>query len=219
MSGGQISVPVVIRMASGGGRGLAAQHSHSFEGWYAHVPGLKVATPATVADAKGLLLAALDDPDPVIVCENATLYPLQGEDVDDAPMRLGVAAVRRPGKDVSLITYGGSLPKALKAADDLAAQGVEAEVLDLRCLRPLDVDAIVATVRKTHRAVIVDEMWRTGSFAAEVTAQIVERAFDELDAPVARVCSVEVPMPYARHLEDAALPSPERIVAAAKQLL
>jgi len=219
MSGGQISVPVVIRMASGGGRGLAAQHSHSFEGWYAHVPGLKVATPATVADAKGLLLAALDDPDPVIVCENATLYPLQGEDVDDAPMRLGVAAVRRPGKDVSLITYGGSLPKALKAAEDLAAQGIEAEVLDLRCLRPLDVDAIVATVAKTHRAVIVDEMWRTGSFAAEVTAQIVERAFDELDAPVARVCSVEVPMPYARHLEDAALPSPARIVAAAKQLL
>jgi pyruvate dehydrogenase E1 component beta subunit len=219
MSGGQISVPVVIRMASGGGRGLAAQHSHSFEGWYAHVPGLKVATPATVADAKGLLLAALDDPDPVIVCENATLYPLQGEDVDDAPMRLGVAAVRRLGKDVSLITYGGSLPKALKAAEDLAAQGIEAEVLDLRCLRPLDVDAIVATVAKTHRAVIVDEMWRTGSFAAEVTAQIVERAFDELDAPVARVCSVEVPMPYARHLEDAALPSPERIVAAAKKLL
>jgi pyruvate dehydrogenase E1 component beta subunit len=219
MSGGQLSVPIVIRMASGGGRGLAAQHSHSFEGWYAHVPGLKVATPATVADAKGLLLAALDDPDPVVLCENATLYPMQGEDADDVPMRLGVAAVRRPGKDVSLITYGGSLPKALKAADDLAAQGVDAEVLDLRSLRPLDVDAIVATVAKTHRAVIVDEMWRTGSFAAEVTAQIMERAFDELDAPVARVCSVEVPMPYAKHLEDAALPSPERIVAAVKTLL
>jgi pyruvate dehydrogenase E1 component beta subunit len=219
MSGGQLSVPIVIRMASGGGRGLAAQHSHSFEGWYAHVPGLKVATPATVADAKGLLLAALDDPDPVVVCENATLYPLQGEDTDDTPMRLGVAAVRRTGKDVSLITYGGSLPKALRAADDLAAQGIDAEVLDLRSLRPLDVDAIVATVAKTHRAVIVDEMWRTGSFAAEVTAQIMERAFDELDAPVARVCSVEVPMPYAKHLEDAALPSPERIVAAARALL
>jgi pyruvate dehydrogenase E1 component beta subunit len=219
MSGGQIGVPVVIRMASGGGRGLAAQHSHSFEGWYAHVPGLKVATPATVADAKGLLLAALDDPDPVIVCENATLYPMQGEDEDGTPMRLGVAAVRRAGKDVSLITYGGSLPKALKAADDLAAQGVDAEVLDLRSLRPLDVDAIVATVAKTHRAVIVDEMWRTGSFAAEVTAQIVERAFDELDAPVARVCSIEVPMPYAKHLEDAALPSLERIVAAVRNLL
>ena len=218
MSGGQLSVPIVIRMASGGGRGLAAQHSHSFEGWYAHVPGLKVATPATVADAKGLLLAALDDPDPVVVCENATLYPLQGEDTDDAPMRLGVAAVRRAGKNVSLITYGGSLPKALKAAEDLATQGIDAEVLDLRSLRPLDVDAIVATVAKTHRAVIVDEMWRTGSFAAEVSAQIMERAFDELDAPVARVCSVEVPMPYAKHLEDAALPSPERIVAAVKAL-
>ena len=218
MSGGQLSVPIVIRMASGGGRGLAAQHSHSFEGWYAHVPGLKVATPATVADAKGLLLAALDDPDPVVVCENATLYPMQGEDTDDTAMRLGVAAVRRTGKDVSLVTYGGSLPKALKAAEDLAAQGIDAEVLDLRSLRPLDVDAIVATVAKTHRAVIVDEMWRTGSFAAEVTAQIMERAFDELDAPVARVCSVEVPMPYAKHLEDAALPSPGRIVAAAKAL-
>jgi pyruvate dehydrogenase E1 component beta subunit len=219
MSGGQLSVPIVIRMASGGGRGLAAQHSHSFEGWYAHVPGLKVATPATVADAKGLLLAALDDPDPVVVCENATLYPMQGEDSDDTPMRLGVAAVRRAGKDVSLIAYGGSLPKALKAAEDLAAQGIDAEVLDLRSLRPLDVDAIVTTVAKTHRAVIVDEMWRTGSFAAEVSAQIMERAFDELDAPVARVCSVEVPMPYAKHLEDAALPSPERIIAAAKKLL
>ena len=219
MSGGQLSVPVVIRMASGGGRGLAAQHSHSFEGWYAHVPGLKVATPATVADAKGLLLAALDDPDPVIVCENATLYPMQGEEEDDAPMRLGVAAVRRAGKDVSLVTYGGSLPKALKAADDLATQGIDAEVLDLRSLRPLDVDAIVATVAKTHRAVIVDEMWRTGSFAAEVTAQIMERAFDQLDAPVTRVCSIEVPMPYARHLEDAALPSPERIIAAVRSLL
>ncbi|MGE5791895.1 MAG: alpha-ketoacid dehydrogenase subunit beta [Bacteroidota bacterium] len=219
MSGGQLSVPLVIRMASGGGRGLAAQHSHSFEGWYAHVPGLKVATPATVADAKGLLLAALDDPDPVIVCENATLYPLQGEDADDAPMRLGVAAVRRPGKDVSLITYGGSLPKTLKAAEALAAQGIAAEVLDLRSLRPLDVDAIVASVAKTHRAVIVDEMWRTAGFSAEVSAQIMERAFDELDAPVARVCSVEVPMPYAKHLEDAALPSPERIVAAVQALV
>jgi pyruvate dehydrogenase E1 component beta subunit len=219
MSGGQLSVPLVIRMASGGGRGLAAQHSHSFEGWYAHVPGLKVATPATVADAKGLLLAALDDPDPVIVCENATLYPLQGEDADDAPMRLGVAAVRRSGKDVSLITYGGSLPKTLKAAEALAAQGIAAEVLDLRSLRPLDVDAIVASVAKTHRAVIVDEMWRTAGFSAEVSAQIMERAFDELDAPVARVCSVEVPMPYAKHLEDAALPSPERIVAAVQALV
>jgi pyruvate dehydrogenase E1 component beta subunit len=218
MSGGQVSVPLVIRMTSGGGRGLAAQHSHSFEGWYAHVPGLKVVAPATVADAKGLLLAALDDPDPVVVCEHGTLYPMQGQDADDTPMRLGIAAVRRPGRDVSIITYGGSLPKALTAAEALSQGGIEAEVLDLRSLRPLDVDSIVATVAKTHRAVIVDEMWRTASFAAEVSAQIMERAFDELDAPVARVCSVEVPMPYAKHLEDAALPSPGRIVAAAKAL-
>jgi pyruvate dehydrogenase E1 component beta subunit len=219
MSGGQVSVPLVIRMTSGGGRGLAAQHSHSFEGWYAHVPGLKVVAPATVADAKGLLLAALDDPDPVVVCEHGTLYPMQGEDADDTPMRLGVAAVRRPGRDVSIITYGGSLPKALAAAEALSQGGIEAEVLDLRSLRPLDVDSIVATVAKTHRAVIVDEMWRTASFAAEVSAQIMERAFDELDAPVTRVCSVEVPMPYAKHLEDAALPSPERIVAAVRGVL
>jgi pyruvate dehydrogenase E1 component beta subunit len=219
MSGGQVSVPLVIRMTSGGGRGLAAQHSHSFEGWYAHVPGLKVVAPATVADAKGLLLAALDDPDPVVVCEHGTLYPMQGEDADDTPMRLGVAAVRRPGRDVSIITYGGSLPKALTAAEALSQGGIEAEVLDLRSLRPLDVDSIVATVAKTHRAVIVDEMWRTASFAAEVSAQIMERAFDELDAPVTRVCSVEVPMPYAKHLEDAALPSPERIVAAVRGVL
>jgi pyruvate dehydrogenase E1 component beta subunit len=189
MSGGQISVPVVIRMASGGGRGLAAQHSHSFEGWYAHVPGLKVATPATVADAKGLLLAALDDPDPVIVCENATLYPLQGEDVDDAPMRLGVAAVRRPGKDVSLITYGGSLPKALKAAEDLAAQGIEAEVL----IPPaaFDVDTIVAAMAKTHRAVIVDEMWAASRPRSPRDRGRVRR----LDARGA--CARSVPVPYA----------------------
>jgi pyruvate dehydrogenase E1 component beta subunit len=219
MSGGQLSVPMVIRMASGGGRGMAAQHSHSFEGWYANVPGIKVVAPATVADAKGLLLAALDDPDPVVVCEHALLYPMHGEDADETPMRLGVAAVRRPGRDVSIVTYGGSLPRALAAAETLAQSGIEAEVLDLRSLRPLDVDAVVATVAKTHRAVVVDEMWRTGSFAAEVSAQIMERAFDELDAPVARVCSVEVPMPYAKHLEDAALPSPDRIVAAARSLL
>ena len=219
MSGGQLSVPLVIRMASGGGRGMAAQHSHSFEGWYANVPGIKVVAPATVADAKGLLFAALDDPDPVVVCEHALLYPMQGEDADDAPMRLGVAAVRRPGRDVSIVTYGGSLSRALAAAETLAQAGIEAEVLDLRSLRPLDVDAIVATVAKTHRAVVVDEMWRTGSFAAEVSAQIMERAFDELDAPVARVCSVEVPMPYAKHLEDAALPGPDRIVAAVRSLL
>ena len=219
MSGGQLSIPIVIRMTSGAGRGVAAQHSHSFEGWYAHVPGLKVITPATVADAKGLLLAAIADPDPVLVIEHGTLYPLQGEDTDDTPMAIGRAAIRRAGRDATIITYGGSLPKAMAAAQGLSSQGIDVEVLDLRTLRPLDTAAIVASVTKTHRAVIVDEMWRTGSFAAEISAILMEQVFDELDAPVARVASSEVPIPYAKHLEDAALPSAERIAAAVIALL
>ena len=219
MSGGQFSVPLVVRMASGGGRQLAAQHSHSLEGWYAHVPGIKVITPATVADARGLLLAALADPDPVFIFEHATLYPVEGEDSDDTPMTIGCAACRRAGRDVTLITYGGSLAKCLAAAEQLAGGGIEAEVIDLRTLRPLDTAAIVASVSRTRRAVIVDEAWRTGSFAAEVSAIIMEQAFDELDAPVARVCSAEVPMPYARHMEQAALPSAEAIVAAVRALV
>jgi len=219
MSGGQFSVPLVVRMASGGGRSLAAQHSHSFEGWYAHIPGIKVVTPATAADAKGLLLAALQEPDPVVVLEHATLYPVEGDDTPDVPMEIGLAAARRSGQHVTLVTYGGSLPKTMKAADALAKEGIEAEVIDLRTLRPLDMDTVVASIAKTHRAVIVDEMWKTGSFAGEVMARIMELAFDQLDAPVARVCSREVPMPYAKHMEEAALPQVERIVAAAKGLL
>ncbi len=219
MSGGQFSVPLVVRMATGGGRGLAAQHSHSLEGWYAHIPGIKVLTPATVADARGLLLASLAEPDPVFVFEHATLYPLEGETEDGTPMEIGRAACRRAGRDVSLLTYGGSLGKCLAAADQLAGDGIEAEVIDLRTLRPLDTDAVVESVSKTRHAVVVDEAWRTGSFAAEVSAVIMERAFDELDAPVARVCSAEVPMPYAKHLEDAALPRPESIVNAVRGLL
>jgi pyruvate dehydrogenase E1 component beta subunit len=219
MSGGQFSVPMVVRMATGGGRGLAAQHSHSLEGWYAHIPGIKVVTPATVADAKGMLLAALREPDPVFIFEHATLYPLAGDDADDAPMEIGRAVVRREGKDVTLITYGGSLGKTMSAAETLAKDGTNAEVIDLRSLRPLDSATVLASVAKTHRAVIVDEAWRTCSFAAEVSAQIMERAFDDLDAPVARVCSEEVPMPYAKHLEDAALPQPDKIVAAVRGLL
>jgi pyruvate/2-oxoglutarate/acetoin dehydrogenase E1 component len=219
MSGGQLSVPLVVRMATGGGRQLAAQHSHSLEVWYAHIPGIKVVTPATVADARGLLLAAFEEPDPVFFFEHATLYPVKGEDSDDAPMQIGRAAVRRRGRDVTLVTYGGSLAKTLRAAEVLAADGVDAEVIDLRSLRPFDAGTVVESVSKTHRAVIVDEGWRTCSFAAEVSAQIMERAFDALDAPVARVCSEEVPMPYAKHLEDAALPQPEKIVAAVRALL
>ena len=217
MSGGQLHVPMVVRMATGGGRQLAAQHSHSLEGWYAHIPGIKVLTPATVADAGGMLLAALKEPDPVFIFEHATLYPLEAEievgaQNEIAAVDISRAAVCRAGRDVSLLSYGGSLGKALQAAGQLAQEGVEAEVVDLRVLRPLDTAAILGSVARTHRAVIVDEAWRTGSFAAEISAQIMENAFDELDAPVARVCSAEVPMPYARHLEEAALPRVETIV-------
>jgi pyruvate dehydrogenase E1 component beta subunit len=219
MSGGQVSVPLVVRMATGAGRQLAAQHSHSFEAWYAHVPGLTVLAPATNQDARGMLLAALDEPDPVIIFEHAMLYPQEGEvDEDAAPADIRRAAIRRVGCDVTLITYGGSLGKTQSAADELARLGIESEVIDLRVLRPLDAATILESISKTHRATIVDEGWRTGSLAAEVSAQIMENAFYELDAPVARVCSAEVPIPYAKHLEDAALPQVSTIVQAVRQL-
>jgi pyruvate dehydrogenase E1 component beta subunit len=220
MSGGQLSVPLVVRMATGGGRQLAAQHSHSLEGWYAHIPGIKAVAPATVADARGMLRLALRDPDPVFIFEHALLYPMEGE-VDEAtlPLELTRAAVRRSGTDVTVVTYGGSLRKALEAAQRLAEEGVEAEVVDLRALRPLDTPTVLASVAKTHRALIVDEGWRTGSFAAEVSARIMEGGFYDLDAPVQRVCSAEVPMPYAYHLEDAALPQAGTITAAARAML
>ena len=220
MSGGQFNVPIVIRMTTGAGRQLAAQHSHSLEGWYAHIPGLRIVAPATIADARGMLWTALQDPDPVLLFEHGTLYNAQGELDDDAgPVDIDTAAVRRPGADVSLITYGGTLPTVLDAADRLAGDGVDAEVLDLRSLRPLDDAAIAATVAKTHRAVVVDEGWRSGSLSAEISARITEAHFYDLDAPVGRVCSAEVPIPYARHLELAALPSAERIVAAAREVV
>jgi pyruvate dehydrogenase E1 component beta subunit len=219
MSGGQISVPLVIRMATGAGRQLAAQHSHSLEAWYAHVPGLTVLAPATNQDARDMLLAALDEPDPVIIFEHAMLYPQDGE-VDEQGSLADIrrAAVRQSGRDVTLISYGGSLAKTVAAAEQLASAGIEAEVIDLRVLRPLDSKRIVSSVAKTHRAVIVDEGWRTGSLAAEISALIMEQAFYELDAPVARVCSAEVPIPYAKHMEDAALPQPQKIVDAARQV-
>jgi pyruvate/2-oxoglutarate/acetoin dehydrogenase E1 component len=167
-----------------------------------------------------MLLAALSEPDPVFIFEHATLYPLE-EEIDEtaAPTPIEGAAVRREGSDVSLVTYGGSLWKALAAADLLAGEGISAEVIDLRSLRPLDLPAVLASLRKTHRAVVVDEGWRTGSLAAELSAQIMEQGFDLLDWPVQRVCSAEVPMPYAKHLEDAALPSAERVVIAVKAML
>jgi len=221
MSGGQFSVPVVIRMATGAGRQVGAQHSNSFEGWYAHVPGLKVLAPATIEDARGMLAPALADPDPVLIFEHAQLYNSEGELPDGAPPVVDIrsAKVRRAGRDVSLITHGGSLPKALRAAEELAALGIAAEVVDLRVLRPLDDATIMASVRKCRRAVVVDEAWRSGSLAAEVMARIMEQAFYELDAPLARVCSEEVPIPYARHLEEAALPQVEKIVAAVRAMM
>ena len=220
MSGGQFSVPLVVRMATGGGRQVAAQHSHSLEGWYAHIPGIKVLTPATVNDAQGMLLAALREPDPVFIFEHAFLYPMEGEaEEQPLPVDISHAAIRRAGRDLSILTFGGSLWKALEASERLAGDGIEAEVVDLRILRPLDVASILASVRKTHRALIVDEAWRTGSFAAEISAQIMEGAFYDLDGPVARLCSAEVPIPYAKHLEEAALPNVDRIVKAARDVL
>ncbi len=217
MSGGQFGVPLVIRMATGAGKQLAAQHSHSLEGWYAHIPGLKVAAPATLEDARGMLWSALEDPDPVLLFEHVMLYNVRGELDDTAgAVPLEGAAIRRAGTHVSLITYGGSLAKTLTAAETLATEGIEAEVLDLRCLRPLDDATIMQSVGKTRRAVIVDEGWRSGSLAAEISARITEQAFWHLDAPIGRVCSAEVPIPYPRHLEQASIPQPGTIADAAR---
>jgi pyruvate dehydrogenase E1 component beta subunit len=215
MSGGQFSIPLVIRMATGAGRQLAAQHAHSLEGWYAHIPGLRIVAPATIEDARGMLGTALADPDPVLIFEHQALYNMEGPLADTAgDVDLDRAAVRRPGKDVSVITYGGTLGKTLEAAAAVAADGIDAEVIDLRTLRPLDMDTINASVTKTHRAVIVDEGWKSGSLSAEISARLAESLFYELDAPIARVCTAEVPIPYPKHLEDAALPQPARIAGA-----
>ena len=220
MSGGQFAIPLVIRMTTGAGRQVAAQHSHSLEGWLAHIPGLKLLAPATIADARGMLAPALADPNPVLMFEHGSLYNLEGDPAEDAGgVDIERAAIRRPGADVTLIAYGGTVPTALAAANELAAAGIEAEVLDLRVLRPLDDAAIIASVARTHRAVVIDEGWRSGSLAAEVSARIMEQAFYELDAPVARVCSAEVPMPYPHHLEQAALPQPKTVVGVVRSMI
>jgi 2-oxoisovalerate dehydrogenase E1 component len=220
MSGGQFSVPVVIRMATGAGRQLAAQHSHSLENWYAHIPGIRVLAPATIEDARFMLWSALQDPDPVLIFEHVMLYNMVGELAADAgAIDIDRAIVRRTGADITLITYGGSLWKTLAAAEELAKLGIDAEVIDLRSLRPLDDKTIAASVAKTRRALIIDEGWRTGSLAAEISARIMEQCFWSLDAPVARVCSAEVPIPYAKHLEDAALPQVDKIVATARAVV
>ncbi len=220
MSGGQFAVPLVIRMATGAGRQLAAQHSHSLEGWYAHIPGIKVLAPATLEDARYMLQPALDDPNPVLIFEHVMLY--NREDALDpgvTAVDISSAKIRRPGRDVSLITYGGSLFKTLEAADTLQQEGIEAEVIDLRVLRPLDMPTVLASVARTRRAVIIDEGWKSGSLSAEVATRIVEGAFFELDAPIRRICAREVPIPYPAHLEQAALPQAPAIVAAARSLV
>ncbi|AOW93619.1 pyruvate dehydrogenase [Rhodococcus sp. WMMA185] len=218
MSGGQFSVPLVVRMATGAGRQLAAQHSHSLECWYAHVPGITVLAPATVEDAGGMLASALADPDPVVIFEHTQLFN-SSDDVEPGPVDIASARVRRTGSAITLITYGGSLPKTMEAAGLLAEEGIDAEVIDLRVLRPLDTATLIRSVRRTHRVLVVDEGWRSGSLAGEIMARVVEGAFFDLDAPPARVCSREVPIPYARHLEQATLPQPDRIVEAATHLV
>ena len=220
MSGGQFAVPLVIRIATGGGRRVAAQHSHSFEGWYAHIPGLRILTPAVLEDARYMLTAALADPNPVLIFEHVMLYNNEGE-IDPAVTGVDIdhAKVRREGSDVTLTAYGNGLIKALAAAETLAADGISAEVIDLRVLRPLDTVTVLASVAKTRRCVIVDEGWKSGSLSAEIGMRIAEEGFFDLDAPLRRVCGREVPIPYAAHLEDAALPQPADIAAAARGLV
>ncbi len=220
MSGGQFNVPLVIRMATGAGKQLAAQHAHSLEGWFAHIPGIRILSPATLEDARGMLWTALQDPDPVLIFENNTLYNMEGPMAENSgPVDIDTARVRRPGSDITLITYSASLFKCLAAAETLSAEGIEAEVIDLRSLRPLDDATYLASIGKTRHVLIVDEGWRSGSLSAEISARIMEQAFYELDHPVERICSAEVPIPYARHMEDAALPQVETIIATVRRMV
>ena len=222
MSNGQINIPMVVRMASGGGSQLAATHSHSLEGLYAHFPGLKVVCPSNPADAKGLLKRAFRDDNTVIFIEHTALYGIKGEVPDDPDfmVEFGQANVLREGTDVTIIGYSGSVWQATRAAEMLKEQeGISAEVIDLRTLAPLDIDTVIASVKKTNRAVIVEDDWKFGGFGGELSAQIMERAFDWLDAPVARVSGKDVPMPYNRNLEFAALPSEEDVVEAVLAML
>ncbi|GGN93778.1 alpha-ketoacid dehydrogenase subunit beta [Nocardia rhizosphaerihabitans] len=220
MSGGQLSVPLVIRMATGAGRQLAAQHSHSLESFYAHIPGLRVVSAATVADARGMLWTALQDPDPVLIFEPIALYNSE-EDLDESAGATDItqARIRRRGSDVTVVAYGGALRVAEAAAEEVAADGIVAEVIDLRVLRPLDEATVLESLGRTHRLVVVDEGWRSVGIAAEIAARAAEDAYYELDAPVRRVCTAEVPIPYASHLEQAALPQAADVVAAVREVV
>ncbi len=219
MSGGQFNVPLVVRTTTGAGRQLAAQHSHSLEGWFAHVPGLKVIAPATPSDARWMLPTALADPNPVIIFEHSGLYNNRGPvDANTGPVDIDRAVIRRAGEHVTIVAWAGMLPKAMEAAEQLATAGISAEVIDLRSLRPIDLPTITESVQRTHRALVVDEGWRTGGLNAELAAAISEACFWTLDAPVSRLASLEVPIPYAEHLETAAIPQVADIVAAVHDL-
>jgi pyruvate dehydrogenase E1 component beta subunit len=221
MSGGRIQCPVVFRGPAGVGGQLSAQHSQSLESWYAHTPGFKVVMPATPSDAKGLLKTAIRDPNPIIFMENTALYP-QKADVPDDPdftVPFGVAAVRREGTDCTLVAYSQMVVVCLKAAETVARDGIECEVIDLRTLVPLDLDTVANSVRKTHRAVVAQQEWKNVSMVSELAARIYEHCFDDLDAPVERIGGADVPMPYARNLERAAIPSENDVVAAVKRTL
>jgi pyruvate dehydrogenase E1 component beta subunit len=220
MSGGQVKVPTTIRAPQGSGLQLGAQHSQNLEAWFAHVPGLKVVAPSTPADAKGLLKSSIRDNNPVVFLESEWLYSSKGEVPDDEyVIPLGLADIKRPGADVTLITYSRMVIMCLRAAEQLTNEGIDAEIVDVRTLRPLDMATIADSVKKTHKAIIVEEDWKSGGMGAEIESQIVGLAFDYLDSPVIRVAAAEVPMPYSKPLEQAALPSVEKIVSAAKQIL
>jgi pyruvate dehydrogenase E1 component beta subunit len=220
MSGGQMRCPMVMRGPSGAAAQVAAQHSQAFESWYTNVPGLVVVMPSTPRDAKGLLKAAIRDDNPVIFMENEVLYNLKGEVPDEEyVIPLGLSDVKRPGKDVTIVAWSRSVVTAMEAANRLAQEGIEAEIVDPRTLRPLDDEPIFDSVRKTNRCVVVEEGWRVAGFGAEIADRVQRECFDALDAPVLRVTSADVPMPYAKTLERAYLPQPEKIVEAAKQVL
>lgn len=220
MSGGQLNVPIVIRISCGIGRQLAAQHSHSWEPLYAHIPGLKVLSVGTHEDARGMLAPALLDPDPVILFEYTAMLNVESEVPDVIEdVNITTAKVRKVGKDISIITYGSCVYKSLDAAQELAAIGIEAEVVDLRVLRPLDEKTFITSVSKTHRAIIVEDAWRSVSISSEVCARIAENCFYELDAPVQRLCGVEVPIPYPKHMEDASIPQKDQIVSLIKKIM
>ncbi len=218
MSAGASHVPLLIRTVTGGGAGLAATHSQSLEGWFATVPGIYVVNPSTPADALGLLRTCLKQEDPVLFCEHALLYGLRGEVPDEAyAIPLGKARIARPGKDVTLVGYSRMAHVALQAADELAKRGVDAEVIDLRCLRPLDVATVAESVTKTHRCIVVEEAWKTGAFGAYLAYRVQQEAFDSLDGPVVHIGGEDVPMPYARNLEQLAIPNAERVIQALKE--